>query len=146
MESLTAGLMVVLGKYAMDKGIELTEKYGPVVAKKARILVLTVLDKLRKTGNGAFVADNYQKDPIVYEKPMETELTKLIAQDSTFASKLEQLLKDYHSAIDAVQPTTTISGDRNVVTQGEGNTVATNHSIAIDGNVEGNVYLGGERG
>jgi hypothetical protein len=58
MDPLIAGIMVVLGKYALDKGVELTEKYGPTVAEQAKNLALTVLDKLRQSDNGTFILNS----------------------------------------------------------------------------------------
>lgn len=149
MDPLTAGIMIVLGKYAMDKGVELTEKYGPTVAEKAKDLALTVLDKLRQSDDGAFIAGKFEDDPPTFEKPLEKELAKMINEDAAFADQLKRLFDDYKEAEKAAQPggdsyNADVSGSSNVIVQGSDNVTAVGGSAAIGGDVGGDVNMGGK--
>ena len=62
MEPLTATIIVVLGKYALDKGLELGKEVGPKALETAKEMFTTVLDRLRKDPTGKVVADQYEKN------------------------------------------------------------------------------------
>ena len=52
MDPITAGIVVVLGKYVIDQGAGLIKEVGPTAAEKAGELLKTALDHLRGTPKG----------------------------------------------------------------------------------------------
>jgi hypothetical protein len=98
MDPLTAGILVVLGKYAIDKGPGLIEEVGPAAAEKAGELFKTALNYLRGKPNGQFVADGFEEDPGTYEKPVAKELETAVQADPEFAARLEELWVQYQQA------------------------------------------------
>ena len=98
MDPLTASVVVVLGKYALDKGLELGKEVGPKALDTAKEMFSTVLDRLRKNPKGEVVAEGFEEDPGTYEKPVEKELEKEIEADPDFAAQLQALLDKYEEA------------------------------------------------
>ena len=66
MDPLTAGVVTILGKYAIDAGATLVKEVGPAAKDAAAELFSKVMAKLRKDQRGEFVADGYEKDPKGY--------------------------------------------------------------------------------
>ena len=95
---ITASVMIVLGKYALDKGAELAKEAGPAAAEKAGELFKTVLNRLRRQPAGEVVAEEFKKDPETYEKPVAKKLETAVQADSDFAAQLQQLLDEFEEA------------------------------------------------
>lgn len=100
-DPLTASVMIVLGKYAIDKGGELVEEYGPAVAAKAGELFKTAVDYLRRRPQSETIATEFEQDPETYQKPMEKKLAEAVQADAAFAAQLEGLLEAYKAAVSA---------------------------------------------
>jgi hypothetical protein len=98
MEPLTASIVVILGKYALDKGVELGKEVGPKALEKAKEMFSTVFDHLRKDPKGELVAEGFKEDPATYEKPVEKVLAKEMEADPKFAAQLQALLDQYEQA------------------------------------------------
>ena len=144
MDPLTAGILVVLGKYAIDKGPGLIEEVGPAAAEKAGELFKTALNYLRGKPNGQFVADGFEEDPGTYEKPVAKELETAVQADPEFAARLEELWVQYQQAATAFagesyQATLTGSG---AIAQGAGASAVGAGGVQVGGNVGGSIITG----
>ena len=139
MDPLTAGILVVLGKYAIDKGAVLIREVGPAAAAKAGELFEKALNYLRGKPDGEFVADGFKKDPETYEKPVAKELEAAVQADPEFAAQLKKLLAGYEEAAkayagDSYQATLTGSG---AIAQGAGARAAGERAVQVGGNAGG---------
>ena len=106
MEPLTASIIVILGKYALDKGLELGKEVGPKALETAKEMSTAVLDRLCKTPKGEVLAEGFQEDPQVYQKPFEKELEQEIAADPGFAAQLQALMGKFEEAAKEYAATT----------------------------------------
>ena len=95
MEPITASILIILGKYALDKGVELGKEVGPQALATAKEIALKALEKLREQPAGSVIAEEYQEDPETYAKPVAKEVDKAVAQDKEFKAQMEALLKQY---------------------------------------------------
>ena len=148
MDPLTASISIILGKYALDKGADLVKEVGPTALENAKEIVVAALDRLRRIPADKVIADEYEKDPETYQKPLEKKLEAVMQADPAFAAKLKSLFEAYEAAAQeyaaaegrTYQATITGAGS---LAQGEGATAATatGGSIAV-GSVGGNVTVG----
>ena len=149
MDPFITPIVVILGKYALDKGAELGKEIGPQALETAKEMFTTVLDRLRKGPKGEVVADGFKEDPETYEKPVEKELAKEVEADPAFAAQLQVLLEQYEQAAKDYAESTgrvyqaTVSGS---------GAVAQDHSVAagaggvaIGGDVQGGVRIPGRK-
>ena len=143
MDPVTAAVLTILGKYALDKGTELAKEVGPHAVATAKKLFTVTLDRLRKRGKGT-IADEYEQDPATYEKPVGKEVDKAKAADAAFATQLKALIAEYdqqaeaHAAQSGQTYHSVLKGNKNTVVQGKNNVVATGGGIAAGGNI-GNI-------
>ena len=100
-DPITAGIIVVLSKYAIDQGAGLIKEVGPAAAKKAGELLQTALDTLRGSPKGELVAGGFEEDPETYEKPLAKELETAVQIDPDFAARLDKLWAEYQEAAKA---------------------------------------------
>lgn len=148
MDPVTAAVLTILGKYALDKGSDLAKEVGPHAAATAKKLFQVALDRVRQRGKET-IAEEFEKDPETYEKPVAKEVAAAKAEDNVFADQVEELLKQYEdqAAAHAIKSGQTyqsvVKGKGNTVVQGDGNVTATGGSAAAGGNM-GNVTLGGK--
>lgn len=97
----TASIAIILGKYALDKGIDLAKEVGPAAAGIAGELARKVLGHLRKEPKGEMVADEFEQDPETYQKPLEKKLDEAIEADPGFVAQLQGLLAQFEEAAKA---------------------------------------------
>lgn len=144
-DPITAGIIVVLSKYAIDQGAELIKEVGPTAAKKAGELLKTALVHLRGSAKGEVVADGFEEDPETYEKPLAKEMETAVQADPDFAAQLDKLWAEYQEAAQAYSGGTsyqaTVEGG-GAVAQGEGATAVGERAVNIGGNVGGPVITG----
>jgi len=148
MDPLITPIVVILGKYALDKGLELGKEIGPTALETAKEMFTTVLDRLRKGPKGD-IAEGFKEDPETYEKPVEKELAKEVEADPAFAAQLQALLEQYEEAAKGYAESTgrvyqaTVSGS-GAVAQDHG-VAAGAGGVAVRGDVHGGVRIGGSR-
>ena len=149
MEPLTASIVVILGKYALDKGVELGKEVGPKALDTAKEMFSTVLDRLRRNPTGQVIAQGFEEAPEIYEKPVGKELEKEVEADPEFATQLQDLLDKYeeaakeHAAATGTVYKATVKGsgavaqDHSVVTGAGG--------VAVGRDVRGGVHISGRK-
>lgn len=142
-DPLTASVMIVLGKYAIDKGGELVEEYGPAAAQKAGELFKTALDYLRGRPQSENVATEFEQDPETYQKPMEKKLDEAVQADPAFAGQLKELLAAFETAVSAAGPhyTAALHGS-GAISQGSGTALGQGAVQARD--VQGSIITGSQ--
>lgn len=147
MDPIVASIVVILGKYALDKGAELAKEAGPTAKEYAGKLFDIALKRLRRTPKGEFVADNFEASPDTYAKPLESELAELAQADAQFAAQLEELAAQYDAAAAnyAAQAGTTFTAilqGGGAIAQGEGANAIGERGVYVGGNVSGNIITG----
>jgi hypothetical protein len=148
MDPILTPIMIILGKYALDKGIELGKAVGPDALKTAKEIYGMTLDHLRKDPKTEVVVEEYEQDPAAAEKLLEKKLASTLETNPDFAAQLKELLAQYeqqaqsHAVAAGVSYQATISGT-GAAAQGEGASAATatNGGIAI-GSAGGDVNIG----
>ena len=135
-----------LGKYALDKGVELGKEVGPEALKTAKEMFALALKRLRQDPTGEVIAEEYEKDPKAYEKPMEKELDAAVQADPDFAQQLGALLQQYEqqAATHGVSQMVIQTRD-GAVASGDGATAlgAGAKQIVVGGSVGGDLTTGG---
>lgn len=146
-DPITASIVVILGRYAIDKGAELAKEVGPKAAEKAGELLKTALDHLRRKPKGEVVADGFEEDPSTYEKPVEKELASAAEADPDFAAQLQALLAEYeeaaraHAAARGTRYEASLKGS-GAIAQGPGATAVGERGVHVGGDVGGSIVTG----
>lgn len=105
---------MILGQYALDQGMDLSQKVGSKARQAAGELFITALDQLRQIPAGKVIAAEFEQDPATYQKPVEKELVQAIVGDPAFAARLKSLLAEYRQAVrENTAPTGEITRRRN---------------------------------
>ena len=145
MNPLTLSIVVILAKYALDKGLELGKEVGPQALETAAKMFKLVLDRIAKTKPET--AAEYPDDPETYEKPLQQALDKEWV-DQAFAAKLSELLARYeraatlHAASTGTSYHAVARGD-GVVAQGPGAAAAGKGGFAVSSrDVHGGIHIG----
>ena len=107
MDPLTASVVIILGKYAIDKGASLAKEAGPKAVELAGQLFVTVMSRLRESEKTKRYADDYEADPETFEKPVAKALDAEVQADPGFAAKLRDLLSRYEG-VAATSPASTV--------------------------------------
>lgn len=98
MDPLITPIVVILGKYALDKGVELGKEVGPKALETAREMFALALDHLRKEPAGQVIAGEFEKDPETYKKPVEKKLVTAMQADVDLKAQLQEMLEKYEQA------------------------------------------------
>lgn len=136
MEPLTAAIMTVLGKYAIDKGAGLIKEAGRAAADVAGKLFAKVMERLKADPGEAKNAERYEKDPETFEAPVAAAVDDQIKADPNFAQELQQLVEQFKQAGGASLIASNITA-----TASDGGTAV--GSFQVGGNLSGNVQIGG---
>ncbi len=147
MDPLVASIVMVLGKYMVDKGIELGKEIGPKALDKVKEMAGMALDKLRGKPDAKPIVDEYEKDPEAYQKPLEKKLADAMA-DPEFAAKLKGVYEQYAAEAKAFNPQAAVSYSATVkgsgaIAQGPGAMAAGAGGVVVGGSVQGGVNTGG---
>jgi hypothetical protein len=108
MDPLSTTVITILGKYVIDKGVELTKEIGPKAVEAAAKLFQKVMEHLGKDPADAKNMERFEKKPEDYKAPVADALEEHIKKDAAFAAEIRQLLAQYQSAAPAGAPGTTI--------------------------------------
>lgn len=145
MDPIITPIVIILGKYALDKGVELGKEVGPKALETAKDLFKLVLERIGP--KRPETAAEFPKDPKAYHAPMEKALDTEAQADSKFAELLKALLAQYEQAAQEYVATTsssykaTVSGS-GAIAQGPGAVAAGERGVAVGGNVTGNITTG----
>ena len=150
MDPLVASIVVILGKYGMDKGVELGKEVGPKALDAAREMFTTALDYLRSDPKGAVIVEGFEEDPETYEKPVKKQLAEAIEEDPEFKAKLESLLAQFEADAEAhgVKPGTLYRAElhgKGAIAQGPGATAVGARGVNVGGCVQGGTIVTGDR-
>lgn len=145
MEPLTASIIVILSKYALDKGVELGKEVGPKALDAAKEMLEIVLERIGK--QRPETAAEFPKDPETYEKPLASAVEAEALADPEFAAQLQALLEVYeegakeHASATGKVYQATVSGSGSAA---EGHSVAAGESgVAVGRDVHGGVHISG---
>lgn len=146
-DPMTASIVVVLGKYALDRGTELARFAGPTAKELAGKLFETVMERLRHDPKTAATADEFVEDPETYKKPLEKKLKEAAQADPALAEQLKTLLAQYETAAQAYAAAKGTSYQANLqgsgaIAQGEGAKSVGARGVMVGGNVAGHIITG----
>ncbi len=145
MDPIITPIVLILGKYALDKGVELGKEVGPKALDTAKDMFKLVLERIG--AKKPETAAEFSKDPETYQKPVEKALDDEARTDLKFAEQLKALLAQYekaakeHAAATGTTYSATLVGD-GAIAQGPGAVAAGKGGVAVGGNVTGNITTG----
>ena len=147
LDPITVGIITVLGKYALDKGVELGKEVGPKALERAKETFTAALDRLRNDSTSEVIVNEYEKDPETYAKPLEKKLDAVVKEDPVFKTQMETLLKQYDEAATEHAATTGTSyyavlAGSGAIAQGAGAKAVGERGVIVEGDVSGNIITG----
>jgi hypothetical protein len=143
MDPMLTPIVVILGKYALDKGGELAKEVGPKALETAKAMFQTVLERIGQ--KKAETAAEFPNDPETYQKPLEKALEAEAQADPDFAAQLKTLLAEYEEAAQAHAAATgktyqaTVKGSGAVAQ--DDSVAAGKGGFAIKGDVHGGITV-----
>ncbi|MBN1218747.1 MAG: hypothetical protein JXM69_07460 [Anaerolineae bacterium] len=130
---VSLAVQLLLAQVAAGEGTAIS---GPEASQAAEQVVQTSLAHLRQSPKGEWLANEFEQDPVTYQKPIEKELIALLAANSDLVAQLKALLAQYHQALQAhLQQTggVQVQGDgATVIQQGDQSQAITGSSIGGD--------------
>jgi hypothetical protein len=150
MDPIVTPIVLILGKYALDKGAELGKEVGPKALETAKDMFALAIDRLRKNPKGEVIASEFEKDPDTYQKPMEKVLADTAQTDPDFAAQLKELWAKYEKA--AEEHAAAMGTSYQAIQQGPGGmalgpgaTAAGAGGVAVGGSVHGGIRTSGKQ-
>ena len=147
MDPIVTPIIIILGKYALDKGVEMAKEFGPAALEKAKEMFGMVLERVgRKKPE---TATGFPEDPGTYQKPLEKALDAEVAGDAEFAARLKGTLAEYekaaqaHAAASGTIYRAELKGS-GAIAQGAGAVAAGAGGVAVGGSVQGGVIITGD--
>lgn len=102
MDPIIAGIVIVLGKYALDKGAEIAPQIGRQALDTVERLFKLVINRISSKGQeGEVIAKGFEKDPKTFDKPLAKMLDTEMRADADFAAKVRKLVDEYDHSVDA---------------------------------------------
>ncbi len=146
MEPITATIIIILGKYALDKGLELGKEVGPKALETAKEMFQIILERIgRKKPE---TAAEYPQHPEIYEQPLASAIETEVQADPEFAAQLEALLAQYeeaakeHAAVTGTVYKATVTGSGAIAQ--DGGVAAGAGGAAVGRDVQGGIRIGGQ--
>lgn len=147
MEPLTATIIVILGKYALDKGLELGKEVGPKALETATEMFKIVLERIAR--KKPETAAEYPDHPETYEQPLASAVEAEVQADADFAAQLQALLAQYeeaakeHAAATGTVYKATVTGSG---ANAQDHSVAAGAGgVAVGRDVHGGVHISGRK-
>jgi hypothetical protein len=140
--TLAASVSMVLGKYALKEGAQVTAEIG----KEAMTLAAELLRTIRahfeaQSGEKPQNAlSNYEKDPEDYEAVFEKYLKQQLEANEVFRQEVATLLERFKAVAPEAEVNIVVSGSGAAATQG--GVAAGEGGVAVDGDVEGGIHIG----
>lgn len=150
MDPMITPIVVILGKYALDKGVELGKEVGPEALKTAKEMFALALERIgRKKPE---TAAEFPEHPQAYEGPLALALDEAVQANADLKAQLQKLLEQYDQAAEAYAAAqgktyTSIKVRDGAAAVGDGATAlgAGAQQIQIGGDVGGDLTTGGGR-
>ena len=146
MDPIITPIVIILGKYALDRGVELAKEVGPAALEKAKEMFGMVLERVgRKKPE---TAAEFPQDPETYQRPLEKGLDAEVAADAEYAARLKALLAEYeqaaqaHAAASGTTYRAELKGS-GAIAQGPGAVAAGAGGVAVGGSVRGSTVITG---
>lgn len=138
MEPITSAIIVVLVKYALDKGVELAKTVGPHALDVAKEMFETVITRVEPE-----VAKNFPENPELYKLDVENKINEQLAIDPVFNSKLNKLFELYKNGAQTYQEEINKTNSDRISNSkvSKNNVNASGGGIAIGGNVFGDIEV-----
>ncbi len=144
MDPLTSSIVVILGKYALDKGTELGKEVGPKALGTAKEMFGMVLERIK--GTDPRTAQKFPDNPGGYKAPLADVLDETLQADPDLAAQLKGMLDSYKEAAQVYAATTGDSYHAEVHGDGAiaqaGSVAAGAGGVAVSGDVEGGIRVG----
>jgi len=106
MDPVVASVIAILGKYVIDKGIELAKEIGPKAVEVTEKLFQKVAERFSQNPADSKNLERFEKKPEDYKAPVADALKEYL-RDPAFAAEIERLLAQYQAAAPAAAPGTT---------------------------------------
>ena len=147
MDPIITPIVMILGKYALDKGVEMAKEVGPTALEKAKEMFGMVLERVGH--KKPETATGFPEDPETYQKPLEKALDAEVAGDAEFAARLKALLAEYEQAARAHAAATGTVYEAKLqgsgaIAQGSGAVAAGAGGVAVGGDVRGGTIITGD--
>jgi hypothetical protein len=143
MDPLSAAIITILGKYAIDAGATLLKEAGPAAKETAANLFKKVLGYLRQKPAAQAIADGYEKNPTGYEAPMQDQVEAALADNTSLKEELQALVAQFEEQKKAFQPSVQVQvGKRGVAAVGDGATAVGERGVHVTGDVKGGITTG----
>ena len=146
MDPIITPIVMILGKYALDQGVELAKEVGPTALEKAKEIFGMVLERVGRKKSET--ATGFPEDPQTYQKPLEKALDAEVAADAQFAERLKGMLAEYeqaaqaHAAASGTTYRAELKGS-GAIAQGPGAVAAGAGGVAVGGSVQGGTIITG---
>jgi hypothetical protein len=147
MDPLSAAIITILGKYAIDAGVTLVKEAGPAAKETAARLFGKVLHYLRQKPGSQAIADGYEKNPAGYEAPMQDQVETALAADANFKEELQALVTQFEEQQQAFQPDVSVKvGQGSAAAVGDQSTAVAERGVSVTGDVTGGIVTGDQMG
>jgi hypothetical protein len=149
MDPIVTSIVTILGKYTLDKGVELGKEVGPKALETVKEMFTMVLNCLHRDPKGEVIGGEFEQDPETYQKPLEKALAEAIQADAEFAMQLNALLVQYeeaareHAAAMGTSYQAALYGS-GAIAQGERARAVGERGVMVEGDVKGGVIVTGD--
>lgn len=100
MDPLAATVVIVLGKYALDKAPEIIPALGAEVSRALGRLFKFVTEHVASKGTReATITEEFASDPETFAKPFAKILEAEILRDPSFAESIRAMIDEYNKAV-----------------------------------------------
>jgi hypothetical protein len=145
MDPLTVTVVTILGKYAIDKGVELGRAVGPQALDTAKEIFKMVLERVKK--EEPRTAEKFPENPEGYQAPMQDVLEETVESDREFAAQLRRLVEEYKAAKASYQSDSGTSYEAKLkgsgaIAQGAGASATGERGVSVGGDVTGPIVTG----
>jgi hypothetical protein len=156
MDPIIISVVTILGKYALDKGVELGKAVGPKALDTVKEMFGMVLARVRQEPRGEVIADEFEEDPETYEKPLAKKVEAAADDDADFARELQALYERFQAQVKEhtgqtgttysahLEGSGAIAQGNNALAGGEGSTVIRGHGNVVGDGSNSNVRMDSE--